>query len=284
MKTLNEQIADIKNAKTSRTAKRLALIQLGLQPYEVTMVLASLPKAERNSFTFGVEIECGVNPDRLREAASETGFSYNYEGYNHHDGHAYFKFVSDGSLRLADAIECVSPVLKGNKGRDTLKNACRTLNAARARVNQTCGLHVHIGASDLNESQYDSVFINYAHLEKVIDTFMAESRRGNNAYYAASIRHCLPRILERGAAQAFNNRYHKVNAFSRAAHGTIEFRQHQGTTNFDKIDAWVRFCGKLVKWSKTHRLERDVESLDEIEFLTAKEKAFFKARIAELNA
>lgn len=69
---------------------------------------------------------------------------------------------------------------------------------------------------------------------------------------------------------------------SYSRHKTIEFRQHQGTTDYKKILNWVMFCGKLVEWSKKNRLTANVTSVDELPFLTAAEKKFFKARIAEL--
>ena len=66
-------------------------------------------------------------------------------------------------------------------------------------------------------------------------------------------------------------------------HGTIEFRQHQGTTDFEKISNWVRFCAKLVQWSKENVLSNDALSIDNIPFITESEKAFFKSRANALR-
>ena len=74
------------------------------------------------------------------------------------------------------------------------------------------------------------------------------------------------------------DRYHKVNAESYERHKTVEFRQHQGSTDFDKIKNWVSFCIKLVEWSKNNRLEESVSTIDEIPFLNNTEKRFFKKR------
>ena len=78
------------------------------------------------------------------------------------------------------------------------------------------------------------------------------------------------------------NRYFKVNACSYSRHHTIEFRQHQGSTDFEKISNWVNFCAKLVAWSKKNVLSSEISSIDEIPFLTAKEKSFFKSRVEAL--
>lgn len=174
MKTLNDEINEIKAANTSKNSKKAALAKLGITPYEINIILESVECATRGRFTFGVEIECFVNRGAIRTAAEHTGMAYEYEGYNHRDGHDYFKFTTDASVRgMADPIECVSPVLAGVNGKNTLKNAVKTLNTAGANVNQTCGLHVHIGAAKLTDKQYCNVFVNYAYLEAVIDTFMA---------------------------------------------------------------------------------------------------------------
>lgn len=54
MKTLNEQISDIKNGKGSKTMKKEALVKLGLRKHEIDIVLADLPKQVRESFKFYV--------------------------------------------------------------------------------------------------------------------------------------------------------------------------------------------------------------------------------------
>lgn len=289
MKTLNDEINEIKAANTSKNSKKAALAKLGITPYEINIILESVECATRGRFTFGVEIECFVNRGAIRTAAEHTGMAYEYEGYNHRDGHDYFKFTTDASVRgMADPIECVSPVLAGVNGKNTLKNAVKTLNTAGANVNQTCGLHVHIGAAKLTDKQYCNVFVNYAYLEAVIDTFMAPSRRANNAVYAQTLQDHLYYLgqavtIENVQRALGNCRYHKVNAESYRRHKTIEFRQHAGTTNYEKIINWVSFCGKLVIWSKKNRLTAPVASIDDIPFLTAEEKSFFKARASQLS-
>lgn len=297
MKPLSEQVNEIKAAKASRSTKRASYKKLGLTDADITYLLTgddNLTDSTRTaSFTFGVEIECGVNRNALHAAALATGMHYQYESYNHRDGNAYFKFVTDGSLshRLADGspIECVSPVLKGSQGRERLKNAVATLNRADAEVDRSCGLHVHIGAADLTEYQYCNVFVNYAWLERLIDSFMAPTRRGNMNEYARTLGRLIIEPTDRYTTRQdivnrLSGRYFKVNPIAYTAHRTIEFRQHQGTVNAEKIINWVMFCGKLVNWSKKHRLTADTapQTIDGLQFLNAKEKAFFKARQNEL--
>ena len=283
MKSLNEEIQDIKTGKGSKASKKEALIKLGLRKHEIDIILSDLPKqvTERFKFTFGVEIECLVASSVMRECATRNAMPFQYEGYNHEDNNHYYKFVSDSSIRGENPIECVSPVLTGKAGMKSLENCCKALNEANAQVNVSTGLHVHIGAQNLSDEAYVNVFKNYQKLESVIDTFMARSRRENNSQWCRSLQGkdfslCTSKNDVYGVMSG--NRYYKVNACSYSRHRTIEFRQHQGSTDFEKISNWVNFCAKLVAWSKKNVLQTEVTSIDEIPFLTVKEKSFFKQR------
>lgn len=283
MKSLNEEIQDIKTGKGSKTSKKEALIKLGLRKHEIDIILSDLPKqvTERFKFTFGVEIECLVASSVMRECATRNAMPFQYEGYNHTDNNHYYKFVSDSSIRGENPIECVSPVLTGKVGMKSLENCCKALNEANAQVNVSTGLHVHIGAQNLSDEAYVNVFKNYQKLESVIDTFMARSRRENNSQWCRSLQgkdfsFCTSKNDVYDVMSG--NRYYKVNACSYSRHRTIEFRQHQGSTDFEKISNWVNFCAKLVAWSKKNVLQTEVTSIDEIPFLTVKEKSFFKQR------
>ena len=283
MKSLNEEIQDIKTGKGSKTSKKEALIKLGLRKHEIDIILSDLPKqvTERFKFTFGVEIECLVASSVMHECATRNAMPFQYEGYNHEDNNHYYKFVSDSSIRGENPIECVSPVLTGKAGMKSLENCCKALNEANAQVNVSTGLHVHIGAQNLSDEAYVNVFKNYQKLESVIDTFMARSRRENNSQWCRSLQgkdfsFCTSKNDVYDVMSG--NRYYKVNACSYSRHRTIEFRQHQGSTDFEKISNWVNFCAKLVAWSKKNVLQTEVTSIDEIPFLTVKEKSFFKQR------
>lgn len=47
MKTLKEQVEEIKNMKGSKSAKKAAFVKLGLRKYEVELLMAELPKPVR---------------------------------------------------------------------------------------------------------------------------------------------------------------------------------------------------------------------------------------------
>lgn len=290
MKTLSEQVNEIKSMKAGLDTKKAALVKLGLTKYEIDIMMselkANVPARERMTFTFGVEIECLVPSHIMRECATRNNMPFQYEGYNHRDNNHYYKFVSDSSINGENPIECVSPVLIGKNGMKSLENCCKSLNEAGAQVNRSTGLHVHIGSANLSHEAYINVFKNYQRLERVIDTFMANSRRGNNSQWCRSLQgfkfgeNCMTKS---DVAYTLGGRYFKVNPESYSRHKTIEFRQHQGSTDFTKISNWVNFCAKLVAWSKNNVLTEEVTTIDDIPFLTKKEKTFFKNRAAALN-
>lgn len=292
-KSLTESIEEVKNMKGSKATKKACLIKLGLRDYETTLLLdmwAHEGKENRSAskfvYTFGVEIECGVPYRNVRSASLR--FVDHSGRYEHNNERSAFIFKYDGSVHAPNATELVSPILRSTNGLAKMKECCRALNEANAVVDSSCGLHVHIGAQDINEEAWVNTFVNFAYCEKVVDTFMAKSRRGNNNTYCMSIlgkgvENCRTKDEVRRALR--NNRYHKVNPVAEnTGHRTIEFRQHQGTTNYEKIENWVKFCGMLVDWSRTNRLDHEITSIDEIPFITPKMKSFFKGRKSEFDA
>ncbi len=292
-----EQINQIHNSEFSDYEKRLALVEIGLHNNDLRNLFggrywAALKPLTIDALgmpiTFGVEIECIVRRQRIEQAAALNGVDILYEHYNHDDGKVYYKFVTDSSVRAdnsadrGDEIECVSPVLNyAADGLESLKKTCKALNEAGAKVNKSTGLHVHIGAQDLDGESIVRVYKNYQMLEDLIDSFMAPSRRASQ--WCASIRnfnfdtcHDADSVCSK-----MGGRYYKVNPVAYRRHRTIEFRQHQGSTSYEKISMWVAFCAKLVAYSKGHTIESPVTNINQVPFLSTKEKRFFAARVSE---
>jgi hypothetical protein len=234
-------------ATPTRTATAAALA-----PYQVA-------RFERS---FGVEIEAyGVTRAALLAELRAQGLEAQDETYNH-STRPHWKIVSDGSVEGSNGFELVSPVLRGYEGLEDLARACRALNNCGAQVNNSCGLHVHLGAQDLTVEQMRQLFRNYLVLETSIDKLVPAGRRGSANFYCKSLQRARTmaaaeqQILAATTAEQLSTaanggcRYHKVNFQSYRRQGTIEFRQHSGTTNFEKISFWVKFLANLVDYSK----------------------------------
>lgn len=212
--------------------------------------------------TFGVEIEAfGVTRAALLAELRAQGLEAQTEGYNH-DTRPHWKITSDSSISGANAFELVSPVLQGLEGLADLERACRALRICGAQVNSSCGLHVHLGAGDLTIENMRQLVRNYLVLEPTIDQLMPAARRGNAATYCQGLLRgrtlaqaeqeilAATTVQALGAAANGSGRYYKVNMQSYFRQRTIEFRQHSGSTDFEKISFWVKFLTNLVDFSK----------------------------------
>lgn len=233
-------------------------------------------------FTFGVEIECimepGMNRHRLAQLLTEAGIEAFVSGYGHTTpGGERWKLTTDGSIRTRGrgnryerGVELVSPILQGEEGIETISRVCKVLNDNDLRVNATCGLHVHVGAKNRPVSWIQNIMRMYHEHEIAIDTMVAPSRRASVSDYcyttgwsdgmaAATTLSGLRAEYSMSRPMALRrrgSRFRKINLESlerhRATGGTVEFRQHHGTTNAAKIEHWVRFVLAIAERAKSN--------------------------------
>lgn len=211
--------------------------------------------------TFGVEIECiGVNAHVAAQAIRDAGVLCEVEYYNHYT-RDHWKIVTDASVRDATGapgIEVVSPILQGERGLRELKLVADALNVSGGTANRTCGLHVHVGARDLTIDQIKMVVKRYTAHEEAIDAVMPRSRRGNgNSYcksmnvfssnYGAQLENIRDLVSFQGRSW---DRFYKLNLAAFIRQGTLEFRQHSGTVQAEKIVNWVLFVLNFVEVSR----------------------------------
>lgn len=222
-----------------------------------------------NGRKFGVEIEfVGISREAAVSIISAVpGVRCRREvTYNHVDSNSHWKVVTDGSVSpganfsYEQCGEVVSPILSGREGLEQLRAVVKALAQAGATANRSCGLHVHVDAADLTGAQYYNVMTRYAQYEGEIDNFMPNSRRRNNNHFCRSMIDELRnvRVSVNGSTSAAavsrqfgGNRYLKVNPVAYNAHHTIEFRQHSGSVNADKICNWAQFCVNFVEASRS---------------------------------
>lgn len=102
MKTLNEQIKDVLQSKTSKAQKTIDLIKLGIRKNEIQNLFKvyQLDDEKTIPYTLGVEIECyNVDRDEFIEKAREKYIEIVCENYNH-DTRNYYKAVRDASIKV----------------------------------------------------------------------------------------------------------------------------------------------------------------------------------------
>lgn len=205
---------------------------------------------------FGVEIEFlpTVEIAAVLQEIRSTGINCDWEGYNHVDYDDRWKLVSDSSC----GFELVSPVLSGEIGLRQIEAVCDALREVGAKVDTSCGLHVHVDARDLSEKEVAKVFIAYSRYEPLFDALLPVSRRGNLNRYCLSIKDAVSLAadyannLQHTYRRQYGTRYLKVNLESLIVHGSIEFRQHSGTLDSEKITNWVvlmiGFVEEIIKY------------------------------------
>lgn len=209
-------------------------------------------------YSFGVEFE-GLVRSRttLQEAMQSAGFLVWNTGYNH-DRTEKWKIATDSSVRAEngfETMELVSPKLFGVPGFNSLKKALELWNGVGGKVNSSCGLHVHVDAYGWDINLMFELAKIWAKIEvPVLWYLVSPSRRGNRFcnYLNADYFH----VLSRGN---YPNRYFSLNVSAFARHKTIEFRLHNGTSEYSKAVSWVIFCLKLVDAVKKGLRYRQVE-------------------------
>ena len=209
--------------------------------------------------TFGVEIEMNgmlvshqSKPDVVATHYSQNAYRPDYREVKLQPG---WKVHEDGSC----GMEFVSPPLC-----DTLP-ILRQIMAIRgsgfkARFRDS-GLHVHVGAHDLDRHNLLDLAKFCRHFERAIYSFV-HPRRLKGEYCrplqlsnsALSLRYSPLHRFDRG------HRYVGCNVTSYDRHGTVEYRYSESTIDYEKICALVDLFVKITEWVATNKGKTKVKS------------------------
>ena len=206
--------------------------------------------------TFGVELEfVGVDNHKAARVLRAVRLEADVVPYGHVTRPGW-GIVTDASVRDSHGnrgYEAVSPILAGEAGKKAAATAANALKAAGASCPRCCGTHIHVGVGDLGVEEIKTIFRRYAMFEAEIDAFMPPSRRANANQYCQSIRAFVEsRAFQNARAigelrSAQPGRFYKVNLQSyNSDRKTLEFRQHQGIVDADRLILWVRFLQDFV--------------------------------------
>ena len=201
-------------------------------------------------FTFGVEIETySAGLGRAQLAVERAGQNCRNEGYTH-EGCDSWKVVHDGSIRGGSPAEVVSRVLKGRDGFIEMRNIMLQLKEVGAKVNRSCGMHIHIGVEHLTNRQRGMIIRQYAVMQPQFDLLIPRTRR--NTYYAKHRSVAKAMQLAESWNQGSNNsdsgRYWTLNLQSFQKYGTFEFRAHNGSINPQFASAWIQMHMDFIQF------------------------------------
>ena len=219
--------------------------------------------------TFGIELEVLLPRGSVRVGGYHAGIELGGRfpaGWN---------AQRDGSLRTTlrgyEGVEIVSPVLRGREGLEQVRRVAELLTEMGARVNRSCGCHVHVGATSVAGHDFDEVadwvrrLINATAQHEQAFYGAAGTRARENGSYCRSIKRgwgAKKTRLKQKKMKAQDlrseastvSRYHSLNVeplFSRKR--TVEFRCFSGTTSGLKMTAWIQMALAVA----TLALERD---------------------------
>lgn len=191
---------------------------------------------------FGIEIECMI----------PSGVSIPVGGYHHglsiNFAPAGWNAQSDCSIHCPSGykpVEIVSPPMRGEDGLAQVYYMVEMINELGGIVNDSCGLHVHVDANSMSESEVMAVrnaFLRYEMAFYGLSGTMACYRMTH--YYSKSSR-----------TASVGERYQGINLLNwlepsplrrRNNARTIEIRAWAGTTNPDEIITAVYMAVALV--------------------------------------
>lgn len=169
----------------------------------------------------GIEIEFGAPVDKSKLGAElfNAGLS------------KYVTLKTDGSLRdfpagyHAHELTVCAPA---SEYKSVLARALQVINSNGARVNKTCGLHVHL---DMRNDNKDIAFSNLVSALPILYQMIPASRRDNT--------YCKRNKIKSFARVRGTDRYMGINPCSYSKFRTHEARLHSGTTDFAKISNFV---------------------------------------------
>ena len=225
---------------------------------------------------FGMEIEMtGITRAKAAQViagyfnttATHVGGVYDAYSVRSSDGRQW-KLVSDASIHCETArgitssklysVEFVTPICH-YQDIETVQEIVRQLRHAGAKVNNSCGIHVHVDASTHNvktlrnivnimASKEDLLYkaldvqVHREHYCKKADTRFLDEM---NYKRPKSINE-LESIWYNGRDGKWNHydqsRYHGLNLHSVFSKGTIEFRLFNSTLHAGKVKTYIQLC------------------------------------------
>jgi len=218
-------------------------------------------------FRFGIEIETVGQTREVVARAIQTvvgGTVSGFDTWEVRDAHGrVWKAMPDGSLTDSyRSAEVVSPILHYGD-LETLQSVVRAIRKAGAKVDASCGIHIHVDASRFDAKG----LVNLAKLvhqqEDLIVHALAIQARRLDRYtkllptgFIDAIERTKPKTREElqrlwygGEARPsrYNStRYHGLNLNSVWYRGTIEFRWSEGTLHAGQVKAYVQFVLALA--------------------------------------
>lgn len=225
--------------------------------------------------TIGVEIEfTGLTRTKAAEVIadhfnSDLVSSDSTKEVDDRQGRTW-KVVRDSSIITEGGEQCelVTPILT-YADIETLQEIIRKLRKAGAKVNGSCGVHVHIGAQGLTAQAIRNLVNTVASREELFFRALQVDEARKNHYcqpvdknFLTALNAQKPATLDELKAIWYGDdrdhdyhyhcsRYHALNLHATFTKGTVEFRWFNGTLHAGEIKTAVQISCALVAFAKT---------------------------------
>lgn len=225
---------------------------------------------------FGIEIEMtGITRAAAAQViaghfnTSATHVGGIYDAFAVRDGDSrQWKVVSDSSIRresrrgesrnAAYAVEFVSPICR-YEDIGTIQEIIRKLRTAGAKVNSSCGIHIHIGASphdvktlrnivNIMAAKEDLLYkslkvdVHREHYCAKADTRFLDELNAKRPSSMSDFEHIWYNGRSGRNYHYDESRYHGLNLHSVFSKGTIEFRLFNSTLHAGEIKSYIQLC------------------------------------------
>jgi Putative amidoligase enzyme len=194
--------------------------------------------------SFGVEIECGI-PGGYDTACELFGVGYDEWYEDPDEGLKNWSIGEDGT-----EVEIRTPILYGEAGFKTLREAMTKIKGAGGYVTPYDGMHVHHGAPEFvdNPALCSLLVKSWKNNEEAIHSMVAPRRRESGAcpkwsFEALSL---MERWLQGATAlpgmpREMHFYRNDLNLIPLPTYGTVEIRLHEGTLDPDVAISWIKF-------------------------------------------
>lgn len=245
----------------------------------------------------GVEIEC-----RNRQRDKNCFIKSELKGLN-------FSQCYDGSLN-SGGVEFVSRPMNGDNLFNTISNFCKKLNKKKYFVDRSCGLHIHMEIP--KEVNYlKKIYLFYEKFESILFKMVPKSRQNTSfckkfkKYYKINTEDIFKiktlndfksmvyetksrtSIRSRTLKHSNAKKYCWINFHSIFYRGTLEIRNHSGTTMDEKINNWLLLHLTILNYLN----QVDIETINDLKvnkktflsIFTPKLRTYIKYRWAKFE-
>ena len=181
-------------------------------------------------------------------------------------------FDNDDCRGKTRKVELVTPILN-YADIETLQEVIRTIRKAGAFVNQSCGMHIHVGAQKFTAQAVRNLVNTIASKEEILihalnvhENRLGQYCRRTNQRFLKELNEKKPKTMTQLAAIWYNeperttipnhghyhySRYTICNLHALFTKGTIEFRVFNSTLHAGEVKAAIQFCLALTHQALT---------------------------------